>query len=156
MPSAKKPSARKKMLKNGETGKGRRDDLMMARVLGEMWGVELFFPPWRFKPANFIAVRAFDFKTVAYIDLAYRDCSQKTFENFHAGKERLDRAIYLAAQNGFRYILCVRFTNGLFAAEIDQPILSTFESKYIQINYSTKKIYEIPMSLFKKAAEIEF
>jgi hypothetical protein len=147
-----------KMFKNQEPWKGRKDDPMMVKVLQEMWGLELFFPPWRFRPANFIAVRPFDFKTVAYIDLAYRNCNQKTYENFRAGKEHLDRVIYLAAQNGFRYILCVRFTNGLFAAEIDQALLSTFESKYITdlTDRGIRKIYEIPMSLFKRAAEIEF
>lgn len=147
------------MFKDGEFRKDREDEWRIRHFLEDAWGVELF-KARILSPSDFFAVRRFDLKTVAYVDLRFRNCRKTTYLEYYTGKEKLDRAIYLAAQNGIRFLFCIKFVEGVYTAEIDEPKAKTFMAGYNdRMNYpgrSTRTAYNIPIAIFKRATEIEF
>lgn len=147
------------MFKDGQYRRDREDEWRIRHVLEEAWGVELF-KARILAPADFFAVRRFDLKTVAYVDLRFRNCRKGIYPEYYAGKEKLDRAIYLAAQNGIRFLFCIKFIDGLYTAEIDEARSKTFTAGYNErMAYpgrSARKAYQIPIAIFKRATEVEF
>jgi hypothetical protein len=160
MPNAKKPNAKKKMLqtifkKDDQTMENRDSKWQICRSLENMWGVFLF-KPRILAPADIIAARLFDFKTVAYLDFRFRECQRTTFLNIRAHKEKIDRAVLLATQNRIRYLYCVKFIDGFYVAEIDEKKAAAFPHyQEIYLGRPERTDYEIPTAIFKRAEEIE-
>lgn len=132
------------------------NEWQICRDLEKIWNVALF-KPRILAPASLIAVRRFDFMTIAYIDFRFRDCNSWQFNNFLAFKDKIDRAVYLASQNGIRYLYCIKFNDALLAAEIDEKQAAAFPFRRITRSGKPERTdYEIPIAIFKRAVEIEF
>lgn len=122
----------------------------LRHLLEETWNVRLVRPS-SLSSFDFVALIPFSNVVGGYVSTIIRRCVSTTYPNFFAYKETIERAAFVAEQNGVPFVFIVQFTDKTVAIRFSPEKIASF---VVSETARGRPVFEIPISQFVRVSEI--